>query len=102
MPIDLLRLIGEGGSLVLLAGVLLWLIPYKDKRTAETIQRVHQEDHAKLEGRVEQLIDAVGEMRGGLNNMARAVLIGSLIDHGRSALEAEAEAKRIILNGSAK
>lgn len=96
MDIDVLQLLVYGGpAAVLLGVVLIWYLPLKEKKHSETIHRIHNEDHAQLHKIIERNSARILQL-------ARAVLIASLLVQGKTELEAELHAARILSNGDVK
>jgi|GEM_PF-6771011 len=104
MNLDVLQLLIYGGPSAVLLGVLLvWYLPFmlrkhaetlqlKDARHAETIQRIHSEDHQEQSTQIQENTRCTRQL-------ARAVLVASLTSQGKTVAEAEQEARRIISNG---
>lgn len=95
MPsVEVLQLLVYGGPGMVLFGVFIfWYLPLKEKRHAETIMRIHNEDHNRLEGVIERQARQIREL-------GRDVLISALVSQGIPDGEAELRAKRIISNGN--
>jgi len=95
MPtIEMLQLLVYGGPGMVLFGIFIfWYLPNKEKRHADTIQRIHSEDHSRLEEIIERQARQIREL-------GRDVLISALVSQGVPDTEAELRAKRIISNGN--
>ena len=92
MDIELIKAFVNSTGAVVVVVIFMWYLIQREKRTAETIQRIHCEDH-------DQLATAINANSAQTNKLARAVLVSTLTTQGMGVDEAERRAREIVANG---